>query len=207
MATVLLVRHGETTWNRDGLIQGWAPSQLTPRGHEQAQTLAAHLAAAYDVDRIVSSDLLRAQETTEHVVAALTTALTTAPTPQFEAAWRERNFGFLQGLTDETVRRRHPEYALDVVGYTAASERPKGGESFLDLRERVLWAWRALLDEVNANETVVVVTHGGPIRFVLADLKGLDAVDAILGQKQDNCALNEIRVEERTELVCENETE
>ncbi|SFL27708.1 probable phosphoglycerate mutase [Halogranum rubrum] len=203
MATVLLVRHGETTWNRDGLIQGWAPSQLTARGHEQARTLAAYLVTAYDVDRVVSSDLLRAQETTASLVAALPSSV---PTPRFDAAWRERDFGFLQGLTDETVRRRFPEYALDVVGYTAATERPKGGESFLDLRERVLAAWRALLDGAAAHETVLVVTHGGPIRFVLADLKGLDVVDAILGQKQDNCALNEIRIAETPELVRENET-
>jgi probable phosphoglycerate mutase len=200
MATVLLVRHGETTWNCDGVIQGWAPSRLTPRGHEQGRALAAHLAAHYDVDRIVASDLLRTQETAEHVAIAL------GLTPTFDSAWRERDFGFLQGLTDAEVCEGFPEYALSVVGHAAATARPKGGESFLDLRERVLTAWQSLLDGVELDETVVVVTHGGPIRFVLADLQALDVVEAILGQEQDNCALNEIRVTSPPELVRENET-
>jgi probable phosphoglycerate mutase len=200
MATVFLVRHGETTWNRDGLIQGWAPSRLTSHGHEEARALAAHLASTVDVDRVVASDLLRAQETTEHVAGAL------GVTPTFDAAWRERDFGFLQGLTDAEVCEQFPQYALSVVGHVAAGERPRGGESFLDLRERVLRAWETLADGLRPDETVVVATHGGPIRFVLADLKGLDVVEAILGQEQDNCALNEIRVTSAPELVCENET-
>lgn len=200
MGTVFLVRHGETTWNRDGLIQGWAPSRLTSNGHEEARALAAYLASTVDADRVVASDLLRAQETTEHVAGAL------GVTPTFDAAWRERDFGFLQGLTDAEVCEQFPQYALSVVGHAAAGERPRGGESFLDLRERVLTAWQALFDGLGPDETVVVVTHGGPIRFVLADLKGLDVVEAILGQEQDNCALNEIRVTSAPELVSENET-
>ncbi|MFB6196640.1 MAG: histidine phosphatase family protein, partial [Haloplanus sp.] len=47
MTTVLLARHGETTWNRDGRLQGWAPTPLTDRGHDQARALAAAVAADY----------------------------------------------------------------------------------------------------------------------------------------------------------------
>ncbi|SEO56667.1 Histidine phosphatase superfamily (branch 1) [Halogranum amylolyticum] len=99
-----------------------------------------------------------------------------------------------------------PEYALEVVGHAATGERPRGGESFLDLRDRVLTAWRGLVDGLDTDETVVVVTHGGPTRFVLADLKGLDVVEAILGQEQDNGALTEVRLANAPELVSENET-
>lgn len=200
MATVLFVRHGETNWNREGWIQGWAPSRLTDQGHEQADALAAYLSTQYDVDRVVASDLARVQETADHITRRVDADVTLDP------AWRERDFGFLQGLTDAEVHEQLPEYSLSAVGHTAASARPKGGESFLDLRARVLAAWTALLDGLAADETVLVVTHGGPIRFVLADLKGLDAVAAILGQEQDNCALTEISVVSAPALVRENET-
>ena len=150
---------------------------------------------------VVASDLLRTQETAEHVAVAL------GLTPTFDSAWRERDFGFLQGLTDAEVCEQFPEYALDVVGHAAAGERPRGGESFLDCRDRVLTVWQALVDGLDTDETVVVVAHGGPIRFVLADLKGLDVVETILGQEQDNCALTEGRVTSPPELVRENETE
>jgi probable phosphoglycerate mutase len=200
MATVLLVRHGETNWNREGRIQGWAPSRLTDRGHEQADSLADHVAATYTVDRVVASDLLRVQETADHLARTLGVDVALDP------AWRERDFGFLQGLTDDELHEQLPEYSLQAVGHSAAEARPKGGESFLDVRERVLAAWADLLHTLDDDETVLVVTHGGPIRFVLADLKGLDAVAAVLDQEQNNCALNEIRVASPPELVRENET-
>lgn len=59
---LLLVRHGETTWNRDGVIQGWADSSLTDRGRRQARAVGRRLAGE-GVDRLVASDLQRARET------------------------------------------------------------------------------------------------------------------------------------------------
>jgi len=49
-STVLLVRHGETPWNRDGRVQGWAPVGLTEAGRERARELGAAIASTYDVD-------------------------------------------------------------------------------------------------------------------------------------------------------------
>ncbi|PSP97202.1 hypothetical protein BRC89_12390 [Halobacteriales archaeon QS_4_70_19] len=70
MTTVLLLRHGETTWNRQGRIQGWAPTPLTERGHEQARRAGTAIADTYDVDRVVASDLRRTRETTAEALSA-----------------------------------------------------------------------------------------------------------------------------------------
>ncbi|MFC4359591.1 histidine phosphatase family protein [Halobium salinum] len=188
MATVVLVRHGETTWNRDGRVQGWAPSPLTERGHAQARALGAHLATTYDADRVVSSDLRRAVETTDHVRRALSLDAT------FDPAWRERNFGRLQGLTDAELFGTFPQFALAATGYAAALETPEDGEALVDTRERVLGAWRELRTSLAPDETVVVVSHGGPLYLLLGELKGLDVVSAIVDQEQGNCAVNELRV-------------
>lgn len=200
MATVILARHGETTWNRDGRVQGWAPSRLTTRGHEQAVALGGHLAETFAVDRLVSSDLRRARETTRHVGRSL------GLDPTFDSAWRERDFGFLQGLTKAELFDGYPQYAVENVGYSAALETPTDGESFLDTRERVLDAWEALCAGLHTEETAVVVAHGGPIRFVLADCKGLDVVSSITEQRLDNCCVNEIRVDSDPVVVRENDT-
>lgn len=61
--TVLLVHHGETTWNRERRVQGWAPTGLTERGEEQARAAGRAIAAEHAVDRIVTSDLRRTAET------------------------------------------------------------------------------------------------------------------------------------------------
>mgnify|MGYP006294809881 CR=1 FL=1 len=107
-------------------MQGWAPSTLTDRGREQARALGAHLAARYDFDRLVASDLRRTRETTamvrEHGIA---------PEPTFDRAWRERDFGVYQGLTKTEVFEQYPEFAV-TSGVSAVREVPENGESLME---------------------------------------------------------------------------
>ncbi len=188
MTTVLLVRHGETTWNRDRRIQGWAPTSLTERGREQARTVGRHVAAEYDVDAMRASDLTRTRETARLVAREV------GVDPAFERAWRERSFGVYQGLRYEALFEGFPEFAVGEAGHRAVEATPEGGESLLDVRDRVLAGWERLLDDAGQGETVLVVSHGGPLAVLLGHLKGLDLVTAIADGAQDNCAVNEVRV-------------
>lgn len=188
MTTALLVRHGETTWNRNHRIQGWAPTSLTERGREQARTVGAHVAAEYDVDAIRASDLRRTRETARLVAREV------GVEPTFERAWRERSFGVYQGLDYEALFEGHPEFAVEETGYRAVEVRPEGGESLVDVRDRVLAGWKRLLADAGPDDTVLVVSHGGPLYVLLGHLKGLDLVASIAEQSQDNCAVNEVRV-------------
>lgn len=189
MGTILLCRHGETPWNRERRVQGWAPTELTERGIAQAAALADFLADEYTVDRIVASDLERAAATARAVSGAVGTA------PTFDARWRERGFGRLQGLTYDDLFGTYPEYTLSEIGYAAAETAPEGGESLLEMRERVVTAFAELRAAVDRDETVAVVAHGGPLYAVTGALKGLDLVTAVLDQAQGNCAVNEVRVD------------
>lgn len=209
MSTVLLVRHGESTWNRQGRVQGWAATRLTDRGRDQAQTLAAHLDSRYAVDRVIASDLLRAQETAREIAGAV------GVEPSFRADWRERDFGNLQGMYSEDMLELHPQHSLDDVGYAAAEERPVGGESLLDTRERVLRGWSDLCGLLARDETAVVVTHTGPIYLLLGHLAGDTIVEAMLDRELHNCSINEIRVDGNgaatdrgdVRMICQNETD
>src|SRR5918912_404825 len=95
---LLLIRHGETTWNRQGRIQGHRDSPLTERGLAQARAAAARLARER-IDALYSSDLVRAQETAHHVAAA------TALRVRLDEALRERAFGMLEGKTWDEIER------------------------------------------------------------------------------------------------------
>jgi len=202
MPTVLLSRHGETTWNRDGRLQGWAPTPLTDRGHDQARSLAAAVAAEYDVDRVYASDLRRARQTTEYLADSV------GCEPSYETTWRERDFGRYQGLPTATVFEEHDRLSLHRAGRDAVDARPESGESLRDVRERVLSGWDRVLAESGDDETVVVVAHGGPLYLVLGAVRGRDIVDAVTEGEQHNCALNELRVENGTSrIVAENRTD
>ena len=192
MTTLLLLRHGETTWNEQSRMQGWAPVGLTDRGHEQARRAGALIADEYDPHRLVSSDLVRARETTARVGEAVDTE------PTFDPAWRERGLGDFQGLTVEALFGGFPEYSLKSSGAAALTARPPNGESVLDVRERVLGAWEELLDD---GGTVLVVTHGGPIAAVLGAVRGQDALTGALENWTGNGTLTEVAVESEPRVV------
>lgn len=227
MGTLVLLRHGETDWNRDRLVQGWAPVALNERGREQARTAGTHLTNAYDVDSTVSSDLRRTRETAALVGESVPLD------PVFSRDWRERGFGVFQGLGYESVFGEHPEYDVASGNADALSARPENGESLLDLRERVLRGWESVLDRMGAGEsadgtatdgdgargdgmgddrTVLVVTHGGPIYVLLAQLEGIDLPTMFAREHQSNCAINEIEVDlsapvdPEVEIVRRNDT-
>jgi probable phosphoglycerate mutase len=189
MATLIVVRHGETMWNREQRVQGWAPVALTETGRRQADALAATVTDRYAVDRLISSDLRRTLETAR----PLGRAVDCEPTP--DRRWRERDFGVLQGLSYGELFLGYPEFTLTEVGYTAAEARPEGGESLIEQRDRIIDALTTLVDDMDSDETVVVVTHGGPLYLILGWIKNLDIVATIMEQEQGNCAINEIEVD------------
>lgn len=233
MGTVLLVRHCETVWNREGRVQGWASTSLSDRGRKQARSLATALSesatdtrlssesrskpdptaksvqsAADDggvvnterpawsegaVDRLVTSDLRRARETAAAVERA------TGCQPASNAGWRERGMGRLQGLQARELFERHPHLSLKYSGKTAAQRAPEGGETLLETRERVLEAWDGLRTDLGADETVMVVSHSGPISLLLGHLRDIPITEAVLNHSQDNGAINQIRVDNSTD--------
>ena len=188
-ATILLVRHGETTWNRDGRVQGWADSTLTEAGRDQARAIGTRLANDFDLDRLVVSDLKRTRET-----AAVFDEGGIEPDPSLDRAWRERRFGALQGLTRTDIASRHPEYHPGRSLHSV--QTVEGGESLLAFQTRVLDGWSDLRSGVAAGETVVVVTHGGPIRAVLADVTDRDLTTVASSFAPSNCGLTEVDVED-----------
>lgn len=190
MATVLLTRHGETTWNRAGRIQGWAPTRLTDRGCDQARDLAAAVDGSHDPDRLIASDLPRARRTADRVAAV------TGLSVETDERWRERDFGRLQGFASDAIYERFPRFSLAHEGRDALTARPESGESLADTRERVLDAWTDLRADLGPSETAVVVSHATPLHAVHAAATSRDFAATLLDAEHDNCAVTEVRVED-----------
>ncbi len=150
---LLLVRHGESTWNAERRWQGQADPPLSPHGIRQAQ------AAAPALDRAVTvwaSDLKRARQTAE---------LLAGPdgSVQLDARLRERHVGDWTGLTRDVIDADYP-------GWLDEGRTPEGWEDDEAVRRRGI---PALRDAVAASSGVAVaVTHGGFIRAVVTGLGG-----------------------------------
>lgn len=154
-----LVRHGESTWNALGLIQGQAEGPtLTEKGRQQS-ALAADDLSCRRIEAIYASDLVRAQETAAFVGSALGLPVRNAP------ALRERCFGVLEGRPLSTLGPRDSGISGDRV--VDGSARPEGGESLDELYERAGTFLEWLVVQQHAGD-VVVVTHGGTIRALRA---------------------------------------
>jgi broad specificity phosphatase PhoE len=178
VTTLLLVRHGETDWNRDGRWQGQSDTHLNDVGREQAAQLAERLDG---VDVVYSSDLARARETADILAARLGFPV------RLDRRLRERSFGAWEGRTG-------PEIEADFAAAHArwlAGDGPGAddAEPFADFAARV----RSFLADVlerHPDETVLVVAHGGSIRVIHALAKGLDYVrDHRLIPGVPNCTL------------------
>ena len=159
--TILLARHGETDWNAERRVQGHTDRPLNGTGIAQARALAEELSADA-IDAVYSSDLERAQQTAEVVADARGLPVETLP------ELRERDFGTWEGLTDEEVFERFPD----------ARSGPWGdAESRDELGARILEACKRIASR-HPGGSVLVVTHGGPVRAMLTYC-GADGVGAI----------------------------
>jgi probable phosphoglycerate mutase len=153
---IIAVRHGETAWNVDTRIQGQLDIALNDKGRWQAQR-AGRALADESIDRIYSSDLMRAHATAQAI--ANHSSNPAARQVHLHTGLRERGFGTFEGQTwadieinwpDESRRwrQRDPHFA------------PPGGETPLQLRERVSRTVNELAAQ-HLNEQIVLVAHGG----------------------------------------------
>jgi probable phosphoglycerate mutase len=153
MTELIIIRHGETDWNRQHRFQGQIDVPLNHIGLAQAERLGQRLADE-PIDVLVCSDLQRALSTAEPLARGRSLAAEVQP------LWREQGFGLLEGLDVPTIRSRHADLWERWVRHEADYALPQGGESNAAFHARVMTALAALLD-AHAGRRVAVVTHGG----------------------------------------------
>ena len=165
MTELLVIRHGETDWNRQHRFQGQIDVPLNDIGVAQAGRLGRRLADEL-VDVLISSDLQRARHTADAIAQARGLEAVVDP------LWREQGFGLLEGLDVGTIRTRHADLWSAWTRHECDYALPGGGESNTDFHARVMRAMQALLVS-HAGRRVVVVTHGGVLDMLWRTAHGL----------------------------------
>lgn len=163
--TVVVVRHAETTWNREKRMQGTTDTALSDVGRAQAMALARRLADE-TFSAIYSSDLSRARDTA-HVIAERS-----GRQLRLEPRLRERAFGVFEGLTADEIRARYPSEYACFASRDPDYEVP-GGESARGFMRRCLGCLGEIADR-HAGEEVLVVTHGLVLDALYRAAHGLD---------------------------------
>jgi broad specificity phosphatase PhoE len=163
---IYFVRHGETEWNRQGIIQGWTDIPLNPSGHAQAKAVAEAIQvhfAEIDASRFLVSPMLRTRETMAHISRRLGLA---EESIVIEPLLKELGFGIWEGKPFWELKAS-PVYHADPE--TRYNWRPEGGESYEDGALRL----RQLLARIAA--PTLIVSHGALGRCLIGMLTGMTA--------------------------------
>ena len=161
---IILIRHGETEWNRERRIQGHLDSALTPLGVAQARAGASRLAQEA-IGVVIASDLARVQHTARLLVLGRNLPLT------IDENLRERSFGIGEGLRYDEVYEKYPTEDRR-IGLVNSEFTLPGGEPREHFHARIKSAI-ARVAVSYAGQNLLVVTHGGVLGVVYRWLRGL----------------------------------
>ena len=165
---ILLARHGETPWNRDGRYQGHTDVPLSDAGEAQAAALGARLRDVV-ITRAVASPLSRARRTAELVLGPVR-----APMLTFEAGLKEISHGGWEGMLVTEIEQSHPEL-LKQWKEAPTGDLPAGpkAESLKHVLDRAWPVLERVTQGLGADETMLVVAHDAVNRVVLCHVLGL----------------------------------
>jgi probable phosphoglycerate mutase len=185
---LLLVRHGQSTWNADGRWQGQADPPLSELGERQAADAAARVGM---VDAVYASDLERASRTAAIIASRLGTDVLVDP------RLRERHAGPWEGHTRTEIEAGWP-------GMLASGARPEGYEGDVQVLARALVSLREIAG-LHEGGDVLVVTHGGVVRTLEQHLGAGDGLLPNLGGRWIGWGADGPVLGDRIELLDEDE--
>lgn len=148
----IFVRHGKTHFNEINLTQGWCDSPLSKVGIKQVENISKQL-EQYQIDKAYTSPLGRAVQTANIILSKKEVE------PIYEERFKEVNFGILEGISTELVRKLNiesPNWLEDLK----MDYRPYEGEDIHDVILKHHEALQEIIEDCNDNETVLIVGHG-----------------------------------------------
>lgn len=171
MATLALVRHGQSQWNLENRFTGWIDVPLTDLGRQEAERAGrALLGAGVRFDRAYTSALVRAQDTLRIMLEVLgQTGLAT----ERDQALNERHYGALQGLNKAETAEKYGKEQVH-IWRRSYDVPPPDGESLKDTAARTLPYFRSkIVPDLRAGLNVIVSAHGNSLRSIVMELDHL----------------------------------
>lgn len=186
---LIVIRHGETIENSSGIIQGQRHGKLSKKGIGQAEKLGEELKNT-KIDFMYSSDLGRTKETIERVLKYHPDVPVI-----YDPLIRERHYGEFEGKKKVDVVKSLGRKARIAIF------KPEGGENTVQFRERVEKFLVYLNQNHQANETILICTHGGWKQALYRVIKGITHTDKIEGVDFSNASISEFELKPNGEAV------
>jgi probable phosphoglycerate mutase len=182
---LMLIRHGETYWNKEGRLQGIGNSYLTDLGIRQAEAAAAALACER-FDAVYSSPLIRARKTAEIIAGGLDSHII------FDDDLMEWHLGIFEGLSIKDIADRYPDEFVRFSSRDPDYIIPEG-ESSRQRYDRAIGCLQRIADK-HPGERILVITHRGILDSVIRRIMFVP-LDGLIAYSQFNCGLNTIEID------------
>ena len=176
-SNLVLVRHGQSEWNKKNLFTGWKDPDLTELGVEEAIRAGKLLKSkGLSFDTMFTSDLLRAQETGRLILQHMNLSNIDIIKDQ---NLNERNYGELAGLNKDEARRKWGDKQVH-IWRRSYDIPPPGGESLKNTAERVLpYFNNKILPKINENLNILIAAHGNSLRALVMELEGISPEEIV----------------------------
>ena len=170
MATMILLRHGQSVWNAANIFTGWTDVDLSEVGVAEA-TKAGDQLAETAIDVVHTSGLIRAQRTAEIVME--NNRVSSNVLTHRDIRLNERHYGDLQGKNKQETRDEHGDEQVR-IWRRSYDVPPPGGESLEMCAERTLpYLTEAIIPDLEAGKTVLVAAHGNSLRSIVMKIENL----------------------------------
>lgn len=169
MPKLVIVRHGESQWNKENRFTGWIDIDLSPAGEEEAKKAGEKL-KDFKFDKAFTSDLKRAQRTLDIILKKI--GQENIPVEK-DKALNERMYGDLQGMNKDESRKK---FGADQVKLWRRSYDigPPNGESLKDTADRVLPYYHSKIEpELKKGKNILISAHGNSLRALVMYLENL----------------------------------
>ena len=174
---LILVRHGQSEWNKKNLFTGWKDPDLTKKGVQEANSVGKLLLRKkIKFHAIFTSDLIRAQKTGEIILKILNQQ--NIETIRNKAL-NERDYGDLSGLNKDEAKKRWGEKQVQ-RWRRSFDEPPPGGESLKETADRVIPFFKKnICPFILEGKNILITAHGNSLRALIMYLKSLNPIEVI----------------------------
>ncbi len=170
MSSLILIRHGQSLWNAANRFTGWTDIDLSPEGEEEAVEAGMKLAGNL-IDRVHTSDLIRAQRTAE-IILKLNEASGDVPT-RYDERLNERHYGSLQGLNKAETAEKHGAEQVR-IWRRSFDVAPPGGESLEMTAARTIpYFVEEIVPDLEQGLNVLVSAHGNSLRSIVMHIEAI----------------------------------
>jgi len=178
LINIYIARHGETTWNAEGRIQGWSDPELSPLGYSQSLALLEHLKDR-PLRAIYSSDLQRSYLTAQHIARHLGLPILR------QTELKEIGFGMLEGKNlfqfDEELKNQWNRFKDDRFSY-----RIPGAENYADVANRLKPFMERILQQ-HEGEEILIVGHRVVNRLLIGMFLGFSLEKTLKIEQTNDC--------------------